>query len=387
MPHASLMMMTSPLLVGGAPAVATPQLELAALEIASNTPVLTAEAPLSTSQSLLALSWALTQQQSGPPEGDSADQGDAAGDDSSAQDEAEDNEILVSGEYGPVESSTMGAINETAFRITSQVDDAIVAPLAYGYRDGLPDPLRDGVGNFVRNLREPANFLNYLLQFKFGDAFETLGRFAINTTIGLGGLFDVAEREGLDLPYRQNGFANTLGYYGVGNKPYLFLPITGPTTPRDLIGNTLDQLLLPTLIGEPYTSPEYAIPLFVLANLDSRLELDEEISRVGDTVDPYATRRDIYLWRRERDIALLKGEEPPPPPAVLREIEEGLDAVEADEDAEEGIEPSDAPAIMEDPPQASYREALDMRNLAAAVTITRPNSPAITEPFEEPRRR
>ena len=101
-------------------------------------------------------------------------------------------EIVVEGEYGPPKSDPMERVNEEAYRITQAVDSAVIEPVAYAYRDGLPEPLRDGLGNVVRNLAEPSNALNFLLQGKVGKAFETLGRLAINSTIGVGGLFDVA---------------------------------------------------------------------------------------------------------------------------------------------------------------------------------------------------
>ena len=370
MAHAALLVVTSPMLVGQVPMAGIVEAGAAV------TPTLAVETPAQPPQNLLPLSWSLSEMQDEPQEpGTEPPEED---------DSAEDREIVVQGEYGPRDEDPMAAVNETSYAVTQQIDAVLIEPASTVYRDVLPDPLRDGVGNFVRNLREPANFLNFLLQLKVGDAFETLGRFAINSTLGVGGLFDVAKRDGINLPYRQNGFANTLGYYGVGNGTYLFLPITGPTTPRDLIGNTLDQLLLPTLIGRPYTSPEYAVPLFVLANLDSRVEIDEELERIGETVDPYATRRDLYPWRRERDIALIKGEEVPPRPEIVREIEEGLDAVEEEDD--EGIEPS-APPIMEDgAPQISYQSTLEMPALdvATAITITRPKDYSLAFAGAEP---
>lgn len=359
MPQASMLMMTSPLLMGPVPAVSM-------VEVSVSVPPVVIQAPVAEPADLLPISWSLAQVQQGPP--DTAGQGEASPDELDSGEEGEgasdtpESEIIVSGEYGPVEGDPMGAINETSYRITQELDETFVAPLAYGYRDGLPDPLRDGLGNAVRNLREPANFLNFLLQFKFGDALETLGRFAINSTIGIGGLFDVAGNDTFNLPYRRNGFANTLGYYGVDSGAYLYLPIAGATSVRDLIGDTLDQAVLPVGVGKPFNTPEYAVPFYIVSNLDTRLELDEELSRISETIDPYAARRDTYLWRRERDIALLKGEEPPPPPAILREIEEGVD--EELESDEGGIEPS-APPIMD--------ESATADDPAVSVLITLPS--------------
>ena len=99
-------------------------------------------------------------------------------------------------------------MNEVSFVAVQAVDGAFVAPIAYGYQKGLPEPLRDGIHNTLNNLDEPVVFLNFLLQFKIGRALETVGRFAINSTIGAAGLFDVAEKKPFKLPRRL-----TLGCY------------------------------------------------------------------------------------------------------------------------------------------------------------------------------
>ena len=153
MPQASMLVMSSPLLLGQVPVAGL-------VEVSASIPPIALEAPARPSEELLAISWTLTPSQEEPPAGQRQESDlpeDPEGDN--------DSEIIVEGEYGPVEGDPMGAVNETSFRITQSVDEAFVAPLAYGYRDGLPDPLRDGVGNFLQNLREPSNFLNFLLQF------------------------------------------------------------------------------------------------------------------------------------------------------------------------------------------------------------------------------
>ena len=217
------------------------------------------------------------------------------------------NEIVVEGEYGPPKADPMERLNEDSYRMTQAVDQALVEPVAYAYRDGLPRPVRDGLGNVVRNLGEPSNALNFLLQGKVGKAFETLGRLAINTTIGVGGLFDVAGKKA-DLPYRRNGFSNTLGFYGVGPGAYLYLPVTGATSVRDLAGSTLDQFLLPIAVGKPFNRTEYAAAYFLVNGLDQRLAFDEEIASIRASDDPYRLRRETYLAQRRRDIAELRGE-------------------------------------------------------------------------------
>ena len=146
------------------------------------------------------------------------------------------------------------------------------------------------------------------MQGKIGKAFETVGRLAINSTLGLGGLIDVAGKPGIGLPYRRNGFANTAGFYGVGPGPYLYLPVTGATSVRDIIGSTLDQLLLPIAVGSPFNRTEFAAGYFVVNGLDARLEVDAELAEIRASDDPYGLRRDTYLARRVREIAALKGE-------------------------------------------------------------------------------
>lgn len=246
-------------------------------------------------RTVVPIAWSLAAAQDSPP-------AEAAGEASPA------NEIVVEGEIGPPKSDPMERINEDSFRVTQAVDEALVEPVAYAYRDGLPEPVRDGLGNVVRNLGEPSNALNFLLQGKVGKAFETLGRFAINSTLGVGGLFDFAGRQSFDLPYRRNGFANTMGFYGVGPGPYLYLPVTGATTARDLGGSILDQLLLPVAVGRPFNRTEYAAAYFVINGLDQRLAFDEEIASIRNADDPYRLRRETYLAKRRADIAQLKGE-------------------------------------------------------------------------------
>ncbi|MDP4604841.1 MAG: VacJ family lipoprotein [Erythrobacter sp.] len=284
---------------------ASPPLLSAALSAAGPPPLPAAALPLAP------LEWTLTAAQDSAPPG--AEPEPEAGQD--ADDSEQGNEIIIEGSYGPPATDPVERINAESYRITQAVDQAFVEPLAYAYRDGLPGPLRDGLGNVVKNLGEPSNALNFLLQGKVGKAFETVGRLAINSTLGLGGLIDVAGKPGIGLPYRRNGFANTAGFYGIGPGPYLYLPVTGATSVRDVIGSTLDQLLLPVTVGKPFNTYEFAGTYFVVNGLDARLEVDAELAEIRESDDPYGMRRDTYLERRKREIAALKGETLPEPEA------------------------------------------------------------------------
>lgn len=217
--------------------------------------------------------------------------------------------IVVEGTRAPP-GDPMVEVNALSYDVMQAVDDVLVAPVASVYRDVLPKPVRSGLRNFFFNLGEPIVFLNFLLQGKPGKAVETLGRFAINSTIGIGGLMDVAKKEPFNLPRRENGFANTLGYHGVKPGVYLVVPLIGPTTVRDLIGNLVDAATLPNLIGRPYNRPYYGVPAFTVRALDDRIVFDEKLETIRQSDDPYATARETYLRNRQAAIDELRGIKP-----------------------------------------------------------------------------
>ncbi|MFC3101807.1 VacJ family lipoprotein [Altererythrobacter lauratis] len=219
--------------------------------------------------------------------------------------------IIVEGNLAAPPGDPLERVNIEVYEVTQSIDRNFVAPVAEVYRDDLPKPLRNGLRNFLRNLLEPVNFINFLLQLKPGKAIETLARFTINTTVGIGGLFDIAAGPEFQLPYRRNGLANTLGYYGVGPGPFLVLPLVGATTLRDIIGNTLDQAIVPLAVGSPLNTPYYAIPAYTVNSLQFRIEFDERLGQIRDSVDPYSAMRESYLCLREADIAALRNRPPP----------------------------------------------------------------------------
>lgn len=220
-------------------------------------------------------------------------------------------DIVVTARGAPPPGDPLQEVNITSYRAIQSVDKALVAPVATGYQGIVPEPVRDGIGNALRNLTEPVNFLNFLLQFKIGKAAETLGRFVVNTTFGVGGLFDVAKTKPFDLPYRRNGFANTLGFYGVEPGPYFYLPLVGPTTLRDMVGNSIDLLVIPTAVGAPFNRTAYAVPTTVIKQLNDRIDNDAEIERLQEeSLDPYVETRSLYLEMRQREIDALRGKIP-----------------------------------------------------------------------------
>jgi phospholipid-binding lipoprotein MlaA len=216
------------------------------------------------------------------------------------------NETVVVGRPHASPGDPLEAVNAQSFAVIQKADHALVAPAAQAYKRNIPSPIRSGLRNFFTNLREPIVFINYLLQLKPGKAGETAGRFALNSTVGVAGLFDIAKRRPFDLPLRINGFANTLGYYGVKPGPFFFIPFLGPTTLRDAIGGSVDGLVLPGFLGKPFNRPVYAISTGIITSLDYRVEYDAELRRLHDeSPDPYTTSRDFYLKRRQTEIGAL----------------------------------------------------------------------------------
>lgn len=222
-----------------------------------------------------------------------------------AEDEVQD--IVVTGDRAPPKGDPLEEINAQSFEAVQAVDKNVVGPMAKAYNKGLPRPARKGLRNFFSNLQEPVVFAAYLLQLKPGKAAETAGRFAINSTLGFVGLFDVAKRKPFHLPYRPNGLANTLGFYGVGPGPYMYLPVIGPTTLRDLVGYGVDGIVTPFVLGKPFNQPTYVIPANILRQLGERAAFDERITDIRAQEDPYGTYRDLYLKQRKAEIEALHG--------------------------------------------------------------------------------
>lgn len=228
---------------------------------------------------------------------------------------ADDSAIVVTARQKAPEDPAQ-AINLKTYEVVDAADRAVVGPVAMGYKHGLPSPVRTGLRNFLANLTEPVVFANFLLQLKPGKAGETMGRFALNSTAGLAGLLDVAKAKPFNLPRHRNGFANTLGYYGVGPGPYFFVPIIGPTTARDLFGWVLDKSFLPAIAGVPFSNPTFALTTGTVKSLDDRVEFDAQLEAFRDTGDAYTAEREYYFAQRKAEIEALHGRVQPAVPAA-----------------------------------------------------------------------
>ena len=199
-------------------------------------------------------------------------------------------------------------MNRYFFEINHVLDELVLKPFAGYYHTALPQFAQDGVRNAMRNLHSPTIFANDMFQGGFSRAGDTAGRFFINSTIGLGGLFDVADSFGMK--YHDEDFGQTLGVYKVSEGPYLMLPILGPSNPRDVTGRVVDYALDPlTWVGYIYNVGWINTVRGGLEGLDTRarnMQAIEELQK--GSVDFYATIRSLY--RQHRNDAIRNGEDP-----------------------------------------------------------------------------
>lgn len=189
-------------------------------------------------------------------------------------------------------------INRTIFGLNELVDVMLLGPVAQAYGE-LPRPVRTGVRNVLDNLRAPVTLVNDLLQGETDRAGTTFARLFINSTIGIFGLFDLASEFGY--PQHREDFGQTLAVWGVGEGPFLMLPLLGPSTVRDALGLVVDRTAFDP-IGQ-VAGNEVGVARVAGEAVDARQRLDAVIQDVRrNSLDPYATVRSAYLQRRAVEI-------------------------------------------------------------------------------------
>lgn len=191
--------------------------------------------------------------------------------------------------------------NRRMFAVHEAVDQAVLEPVARGYRAVTPQPVRTGVQNFLRNLKAPVIFINDVLQGEIGRAGTTAARFGVNTTIGVAGVLDPATNMGLER--HDEDFGQTLAVWGLDAGPYIFVPILGPTTLRDGVGQVVDVGFDPLTYSTGEDADEARIGRGVLSGLSAREQLLDTVDDIRTTsVDPYATIRSSYGLLRQSAI-------------------------------------------------------------------------------------
>jgi phospholipid-binding lipoprotein MlaA len=210
--------------------------------------------------------------------------------------------------------------NRASYKFNDALDRAIAKPVAKGYKKVTPRVVRTGVSNFISNLGTITTVVNDVLQGKMKQAGHDSGRFLLNSTIGLAGLFDPASAAGLER--NDEDFGQTLGKWGVKSGPYLMLPILGPSTVRDTVARIPDQFTYPVNYLED-DSTRYIIR--GVDFLDLRAGLLDLEPQLEKSYDKYAFIRNAWLQRREFQVK--DGDVGD----VSSELEEGMDVDPADE--------------------------------------------------------
>lgn len=207
-------------------------------------------------------------------------------------------------EQAAVNSDPLEVINRAIFEFNDLFFLYVMDPIATGYTALTPDPIEDGAENFFHNLKYPVRFVGNVLQAKFAEAWVETGRFAINTTLGIGGVLTPANAiEGLAaVPGEDVGQA--LGVWGINEGAYLVLPIFGPTNVRDLIGTLGDRAVNPfvepwTVLDEWEWRTAYSAGKAVV---DSPEISDRYVQMKGTALDPYGALKNAYTQYRRAAI-------------------------------------------------------------------------------------
>lgn len=190
--------------------------------------------------------------------------------------------------------------NRRMYYFNAKADQYVLLPIVNGYKRITPDVVETGLSNFFNNLAEISTFINSLLQVKLSVAGETLGRFVVNSTLGMAGLIDVATPIGF---VEQNeDFGQTLGHWGVGAGPYLVLPLLGPSSLRDATGLAFDALADQQALGVLEMKPDEELYLSLLNSIDARARLPFRYYASGSAFE-YEYLKLLYKKYREVQVA------------------------------------------------------------------------------------
>ncbi|HEY6135239.1 MAG TPA: VacJ family lipoprotein [Rubrivivax sp.] len=189
-------------------------------------------------------------------------------------------------------------MNRSIFAFNDAFDRGLLRPVAEGYEEYVPSPIRTGIGNVFSNVSDGWSSVNQLLQGKFLLSAEMGSRFLINTTLGIYGLFDWASE--MRIERNREDFGQTLGYWGVGTGPYFVIPFVGPSTVRDTAGFAVDREIS---VGNIFTSRKYFNWLTALELVEVRADF-LPASKLVDQIalDKYSFLRDGFLARRLNDV-------------------------------------------------------------------------------------
>ncbi|MEM7006145.1 MAG: VacJ family lipoprotein [Pseudomonadota bacterium] len=227
-------------------------------------------------------------------------------------------------------------LNRQVFGFNNAVDRVFLGPVARGYINTVPEPARDGVSNALANFNAPTTFANDVLQAKPQRAAETFTRFLINSTIGLGGLFDVAGAGENGIKPHREDFGQTLGYWGVPSGAYFVAPFLGPTNLRDTVGGFADNVFNPYVWLEFSASSTLDTYLqvgqTVVVAIDARAQFNDAFESLNRQPEPYTALRRAYT--NGRITAIRDGQPVDNPYDDLPDFDEFDDFDEFEDEAE-----------------------------------------------------
>ncbi len=201
----------------------------------------------------------------------------------------------------PSDMDPFEAANRRTHEFNKAFDRNVLRPSAFGYGGTAPGPVRTGINNFALNLGLPADIVNSVLQGRPGPALENTARLVVNTTVGIGGLLDPATE--LGIAGKRTGFGETLHVWGVGEGPYIELPLAGPSTGRDTVGLVMDIALDPMRYVLPTAEANASTGVQILAGLGRRYQYSETVDSIlYESADSYAQLRLLYLQNRRFEL-------------------------------------------------------------------------------------
>ncbi|MEM0929675.1 MAG: VacJ family lipoprotein [Pseudomonadota bacterium] len=189
-------------------------------------------------------------------------------------------------------------VNEVNYKANRVFDDLYIKPFATAYRTVIPRPVRRATGNFTDNLLMPMRIANEVLQVDAPDARDGTARFVVNSTVGVGGLFDPAT--GMGFERQDEDFEQTLGNWGVPRGPYIVAPVLGPTTPRGIVGSSANLVLAPLSTLEIFTDTPTQFLLNSQRAVDDRNQAAATLERIYMSDDGYIVLRSLYLQNRDQ---------------------------------------------------------------------------------------
>ncbi len=189
--------------------------------------------------------------------------------------------------------------NRSMYRFNYRFDKYVYLPVVNGYKTITPDFLEQGIHNFFLNLDDIVTFYNSILQLNGTKTVQTTGRFLVNTTVGLLGFIDVASKVGI--PKHDEDFGQTLGYWGVGEGPYLVLPILGPSNVRDGVGLGVDFVAFTAVLDELDMKDSELWALGIMKGIDERAQVSFRYYETGTPFE-YNWVKLLYTTKRKMDI-------------------------------------------------------------------------------------